>query len=195
MRLGSQELRSSFGVRLIGCGCLALSVLLALASCQNKTPALANPATPQPRDHFLGTWKLNKEKSPPFTWPSGAPRYNPMPVYESIVISWNGDDYTLAFSHDSAKPGESDRVVLGDKTRCIGIDAVDGKLLTYSTYVRRIDADRFIHGSGISEDQYQVLPDQKTMKVLQQPFIDNGFERQLVYDKVPDADVEPFPRF
>ena len=174
--------------------CLVFAVLFSSASCQKKDPAPANPAA-QSLDHFVGTWKLNREKSPSFTWPSGLPRYNPMPVYESIVISWNGDDYTLVFSHDSAKPGESDRVVLGDKMRCIGIDAVDRRLLTYSTYVRRIDADRFIHGSGISEDQYEVLPDQKTMKVQQQPFIDNGFDRQLVYDRVPDSGYEPPPRF
>jgi len=167
-------------------------MLFSSASCQKKGPAPANPAAAQPQDHFLGTWKLNRDKSPLFS-PFA---YNPIPVYEWIVISGDVSEFTLAFSHESSKPGESERVLVTDmKAPGVGVDIVNSKMLAYRTYVRRTDADSFVQGSGISENTYKVLPDQKTMTVKQFPMIDNGFERQLVYEKVPDTNAEPVPRF
>ena len=142
-------------------------------------------------DHFVGTWKLNQDKTPVRF--SG---YSPVPVYEWIVISGNGERFTLLFSHQSDKASEGDRLFVGDmKTPAVGVDAVKGKLAIYSTYLRRIDPDSFVHGTGFSEDDYKVLSDGKTMTVHQVPFIDNGVERKLVYDKVANSDAQPFFRF
>jgi len=186
-------MRGFFSKRLIRHSYLAVSLTLFLlpASCQKKSSAAASPTPSLPEDHFVGTWKLNKDKTPVF-----APRYNPMPVYEWIVISANGDLFTLVFSHQSDKPSEGDRVLVGDmKTPGVGVDALNGKLTVFPAYIQRIDPDSFIHGGGISEEEYRVLPDWKTMRVRQQPFVDNGFARELVYDKVASSDVTPFPRF
>jgi hypothetical protein len=173
------------------CLAVSLSLLLLSASCQKKSSLPASPTSSQPEDHFVGTWKLNKEKSPVF----GPHAYNPIPVYEWIMIAGKGQ-FTLTFSHLSDKPWESNRVLFSDmKTPGIGIDAVNDKLMTYPTYLHRFDADRFTQGSGISENEYTVLPDHKTMKVRQFPLIDNGFQRELVYDKVADSGYAPLPRF
>lgn len=90
----------------------------------------------------------------------GPHAYNPIPVYEWIMISgWDKDRFTLTFSHLSDKPWEANRVLFSDmKTPGIGIDAVGDKLLMYNTYFHRVDADRFTQGSGISENDYTVLP-------------------------------------
>ena len=170
---------------------LVISVSLWSVSCQKKDSPPANAVAPHPEDHLVGTWKLNTDKTPVF-----APRYNPIPVYEWIVILRSGDRFTLVFSHESGKPSEGDRVVIGDmKTPALGVDAVGGKLAIYPTYIRRVDPDSFIQGSDMSENDYKVSPDGKTMNVHQMPFIDNGFERKLVYDKVANSDVTLAPRF
>jgi hypothetical protein len=188
-------MRRFFRERFIRYCCLAVSlaVLLPSASCQKKSSSPASPPPSRPEDHFVGTWKLNQEKTPVF----GTHAYNPIPVYEWIMISDKDDArFTLTFSHLSDKPWESNRVLFSDmKTPGFGIDAVGDKLMTYPTYLHRVDADRFTQGSGISENEYTVLPDHKTMKVRQFPLIDNGFQRELVYDKVADSDYVPLPRF
>jgi len=135
---------------------------------------------------------LNRDKTPVFSRYA----YNPIPVYEWIVISEANDRFKMTFSHLSDKPWEMDRVLLTDmKAPGLGIDAFGGKLMMYTTYAHRIDADRFTQGGFISKNEYTVLPDQKTMQVRQFPIIDNGHERRLVYDKVPDSGYEPPPRF
>lgn len=191
-------MNKSFRLRFTGYCCLAFLILLASGSCQKKpstqkeASTATNPAAPQPLDHFIGTWRLSPEKTPVFS-PFA---YNPIPVYERIVISGGGDRFTLVFSHLSDKPWEIDRVLFTDtKAPGIGIDAVNGKLTMYNTFFHRINADRFTQGSGISENEYKVLPDQKTMTVRQFPLIDNGRERRLVYDKVADSGFQPISRF
>jgi hypothetical protein len=112
------------------------------------------------------------------------------------VILEANDRFTMTFSHLSDKPWEIDRVLLTDTKRPgVGIDAVNGKLMMYDAHAGRIDAEHFTQGNTISENDYAVLPDQKTMTVKQVPFIDNGFQRQLVYDKVPASGYYAPPRF
>jgi hypothetical protein len=169
--------------------CVAASFLLVSASCQKRNPP--STASTHPDDHFLGTWKLEKDKATAFRGLT-----NPIPVYELIRISRDGDLYTLAFSQQSEQPGESERVLVGSmQTPGVGVELVHGKLGTYRAYFRRVDADTFNQGSELGETQYRVQTDQKAMKVRQQPYLDNGFIRELVYDKVPNVDVTPFPRF
>jgi hypothetical protein len=168
-----------------------MSMLLSSISCQKRDSPPANSIAPQPEDHLVGTWKLNQDKTPVF-----APRYNPIPVYEWIVISRNGDGFVLVFSHQSDKQSEADRVLVGDmKTPGFGVDALNGKLAVFPAYIRRIDPDSFVQGSTMFENEYKVPPGGKTMKVQQQPFIDNGFVRQLVYDRVANSNVTSFTRF
>ena len=170
---------------------LLISIWLWSASCQKKDSPPASSVVPHPEDHLVGTWKLNTDKTPVFT-----PRYNPIPVYEWIMILRSGDRFTLVFSHESGKPSEGERVVIADmNTSALGVDAFGGKLAIYPTYLRRVDPDSFVHGNDISENDYKVLPDGKTMTLHQIPFIDNGSERKLVYDKVANSDVTLFPRF
>ncbi len=187
----SSCVRTRFATRFIGyCG-LAVSMLLSSTSCHKRDSPPANSTAPRPEDHLVGTWKLNKDKTPVF-----GPRYNPIPVYEWIVISRSGDCFTLMFSHQSDKRSEADRVLVGDmKTPGVGVDALNGKLAVFPAYIRRIDPDTFTQGSEVSEDEYKALPDGKTMRVRQQPFVDNGFARELVYDKVANSDMTSFPRF
>jgi hypothetical protein len=172
--------------------CLIASLLFTSVSCQKKSPLPANPRASQPLDHFVGTWKLNKEKTPVFSRYA----YNPIPVYEWVVISGSADHFTLMFSHLSDKPWEMDRVLLTDmKKPGISIDAVNGKLMMYDAYGGRIDADHFSQGNTIFKNDYTVLPDQKTMTVIQFPMIDNGRERQLVYDKATASGYYAPPHF
>jgi len=183
------SVRMRLAARIIGyCG-LAISMSLSSTSCQKRDSPPANSIVPP--DHLVGTWKLNQDKTPVF-----APRYNPIPVYEWIVISRNGDCFTLAFSHQSDKLSDADRVLVGDmKTPATGVDALNGKLAIFPAYIRRIDPDSFVQGSAVYEDKYKILPDGKTMRVRQQPFVDNGFARELVYDRVANSALTSFPRF
>ena len=180
-------------VRRVAAYCiLATSISIWSASCQKKESPPASSVASHPEDHLVGTWKLNTDKTPVFE----RYRSNPIPVYEWITISRVGDRFTLVFSHDSNKPSEADRVFIGDmKTPAVRVDAVSGKLAVSSTYLRRVDPDSFVQGSDVSENEYKVSPDGKTMKVHQMPFIDNGAERRLVYDKVANADVTLIPPF
>jgi hypothetical protein len=176
-------MNTAFAKNWVAQACLMMSMSLSFGSvsCQKKGPPAASPPEPQPQDHFVGTWKLNKEKSQAFSrYP-----YNPMPVYEWMAISEANDRFMMTFSHLPDKPWELERVFLINKETRIGIDAVNGKLMVYNTYAHRVDADHFTQGNTISESDYEVLPDQKTMTVRQLPMTDNGGERRLVYDKVP----------
>jgi len=67
--------------------------------------------------------------------------------------------------------------------------------LLFTSVSCRIDADHFSQGNTISKNDYTVLPDQKTMTVIQFPMIDNSRERQLVYDKATASGYYAPPHF
>ena len=84
----------------------------------------------------------------------------------------------------------SDRVLVVDmKSPGVGIGAVNGRLETYTAYVSRTDASSFVQVGRVSRIEYKVLPDKKTMTVRQEPYIDNGFDRELVYEKVDNISL------
>ena len=74
---------------------------------QNESPA--TPGVAQPEDHFVGAWRLNKDRTPP------PPLFRSnSPADELITIAREGDAYVLTFIPHADKSYEKDRVVIGD---------------------------------------------------------------------------------
>jgi len=175
-------MRRFFSRRLIRYCCLAVSLTLFLlpASCQTKSSAAASPTPSQPEDHFIGAWKLNKDR----TTPPPLFRGN-SPAEELITIAREGDAYVLTWTPLADKSYEQDSVVIGDTKKLgVGVGVVNGKLQAHRVYLERKDSDTIIEGTEFSRIEYTVLPGQRTLRVkLQTVNMDNAYQWELFYDR------------
>jgi hypothetical protein len=175
-------MRSFFRERLIRYCCLAVALtsLSLSASCQKKSSLPASQTPSQPEDHFVGTWKLDQDRTPP------PPLFRSnSPADELITITREGDAYVLTWFPRADRSYEQDRVVIGDTKKLgIGVGVVNGKLQAHGAYVERKDSNTIIEGSEFSRTEYTVLPDQRTLRVkLQTVNMDNAYQWELIYDR------------
>jgi hypothetical protein len=144
---------------------------------------LLNTEPLETSDNFVGVWKLNRDKSPHFD----SLQYNPIPVYETVVIERQLDEFKIAYVSQTGRSSENDRQFITDMK---GSDLAAP--LSNATIMRlrqrpkftRQDKDNFIEEGEVWAIEYKVSPDHQTMTVRQIPYMDNGFVRVLVYERV-----------
>jgi hypothetical protein len=176
-------MKTAFITRFIVQACLVAWLLSVSASCSKKHLDPAKSIA-QPEDHFLGAWKLSKDKTRP------PPPFRTKPADELITITREGEAYVLTFIPSAGRSYEEDGVVIGDtKQLGVGVGLVNGKLQAHRAHVERKDSDTLIEGSEFSRIEYTVLPDQRTLRVkLQTVNVDNAYQWELIYNRTSMGD-------
>jgi hypothetical protein len=165
-------------------------VLIALALCflwscrDRNTPPPPASVVPQPADHFVGTWRLNKNKSPQ---PKVGSYYlgSYPDIEESFTIERQGSGFKFPYASFDRKGAEQSREFVTDmKGGVVAIKNADSKNLISNIWVTRIDSDSFVENTTISHKESKVSADGKTLTVHRVIFADNEFERVFVFDRV-----------
>ncbi len=161
----------------------ALLVLLCTFGHSQQRKASQRKNESEPR--FLGAWKLNSQRTPKF--PPGL--FNPLPIYDSITIERQGSNYKLLLK--GSRQGlradaaiENQGYISDMKGSEVNPNDTIDALATNLRFQQRT-LYRFVESTTVSNIDFSVSEDGRTMTVRQSVYMDNASDRTLVYDRVP----------
>lgn len=155
-----------------------LAVVLSILICMGSHFLCAQlSAAPQPQDHFLGTWKLNKEKS----------AHTGYAEQQSFTVERQGSKYKFTYVYSDSKGVEHRHWFLTDMKGTWAVIVGLNLPEPVHAYVVRKDSDGFevFNEFASINEHYSVSADGKTMTVRRQLFVDNEpSEHVFVFDRI-----------